>query len=245
MKGARMMVQYSTGVLRRSARGAALLCMPLFILLAACGSDGDDSGNGDVDGDATPTAAAQPTAGPTGPISGDGSEMRLTLKEGGTCEGNNCQVAPGGSFTIGVEVVRAPEAGYIQVSSSISFGSDLTYLMTEEATAEFTWPDVSESVALRAQPEEGVINHGGLTSIVPPFITSTYTGNVLELAFQCSENESTTDVQLLPEGDPVAGPFGALFLEPDTITQIRPAVSGLTIECVAGDTAMTGPSVGL
>ncbi|MEX0744031.1 MAG: DUF11 domain-containing protein, partial [Phycisphaeraceae bacterium] len=167
-----------------------------------------------------------------------GPEMKLAVTSGsvacpdGKPASHKC-VTGGNTFTLTVQVVTAPANGYIQFNSFVDFGTDITYVLPKPTAAtEIIWPDLSTSTALRGQPAPGQVNHGGLSGLLPPVATSTFVGNVISLVLQCSTDSTTTAIQLLPEGDPVAGPFGALFVEPDGVTQVTPKVSGVTVNCL-------------
>lgn len=56
------------------------------------------------------------TSDPAGPA------MRLTLVSGGSCTGSDCFVDAGSTFTLGVEVLRAPASGYVLMQTFIDFG---------------------------------------------------------------------------------------------------------------------------
>ncbi len=50
------------------------------------------------------------------------AEMALDVTSGGACAGGVCQVEPGSTFTLAVDVVTRPAAGYISVQTYIDFG---------------------------------------------------------------------------------------------------------------------------
>ncbi len=162
-----------------------------------------------------------------------GPEMALTVSEGGTCEGSTCTVEPGAAFTLSVEVLTAPAEGYILAQSYVVFGSDLTYKPTDLPLDEFSFPECSPaSIALRDQLDPESVLSGCITGILVRPV-STYTGNFLNYSMNCSAGDSSTLVQLLPEGDPIALTNGALFKDPGD-NPIIPKVSNITIVCGAG-----------
>ncbi|MCH8995034.1 MAG: hypothetical protein IH959_08740 [Chloroflexi bacterium] len=79
--------------------------------------------------------------------------------------------------------------------------------------------------------ELGLVTHSCLsgTSLTNPQ-PDTYTGRFITLAFDCSDSASTTEVALLPIGDPAVGGTGAGFVHSDGVTQF-PASDVLTITC--------------
>lgn len=178
--------------------------------------------------------AGEPPPPPPAP-----AEMALNLT-GGVCDDpdlpTTCTVPAGATFTLTVNAVHGPANGYAAMSTLIDYGSDLSYtpgLVTDEVV----WPDVHPDVAFRAQPGPGLVAHGGLTALVPPFPASTYEGAIVELQMTCSASNSQTTVDLLPYGDPEYAPHGALFVEPDGTTNVIPAVSGLDVACAASPPA--------
>lgn len=99
---------------------------------------------------------------------------------------------------------------------------------------EIVWPELEAATALRATTSiaPGVVSHGGLTGLLTQ-PKSNHVGDFLVLDFTCSASPSSTLVQLLPTGDPLAGTSGALFTEfGGTGSQITPKVNSITIECV-------------
>ena len=157
--------------------------------------------------------------------------MALTIK-GGDCDNPvrpaKCNVAAGSQFILSVEVLDAPDAGYVLVQTFIDYGLELTYKKGVLAD-EMVWPD--GVITLRNQAGPGLVAHGGLTGFFPPIPVSFFEGNVVELLMNCSEGPSSTDVVLLPEGDPVAGTSGTAFKDPDDIL-IVPNFGPLTINCI-------------
>ncbi|MCH8007940.1 MAG: DUF11 domain-containing protein [Chloroflexi bacterium] len=96
---------------------------------------------------------------------------------------------------------------------------------------EIVWPDLEPSLALRdltLAPATAL--HGGLSGLISP-PPSFFLGNLLLLDFNCSASSSSTLVQLLPEGDALAGTSGSLYTEPPS-TQVIPKVDTLTVKCV-------------
>ena len=163
-----------------------------------------------------------------------GPEMRLTIKEGGACDGETCRVELGAAFTLSVEIVAAPP-DYITINSFIVYGPDLIYKPTVSARDEFVWTECGPaSSPVRDQLEAGPnsVLHGGTSLLLPPYPLRGI-GNVIDLSMTCSTGESSTVVELLPHGDPVAGTKGTLFESFDGSTVV-PKVSNITVVCGGG-----------
>ncbi len=65
---------------------------------------------------------------------GGGPEMALTVVDGGFCNGSACYAAAGEDFTLGVEVVTAPAAGYAAIQTFVDYG------IFEPAASEDIYP---------------------------------------------------------------------------------------------------------
>ena len=199
------------GNLQRSsvAGWAVMLGVILLLTLAACSTD-DNPGEGN----------GAPDSG--------GSEMRLTAN-GCTAD---CTFANGEEFTLAVELVAIPAGGYISAQSFIDFGPDLIY-DAEAAAAidEIVLPDCDPAIAVSSQFSPTSIYHGCLTGLIPPLPVSTFVGNIVEIAFTCSSDSSTTEVRLLPENDPFAGTSGTTLVGTDISIHFVPQLTDLTIIC--------------
>ncbi|MCI0855492.1 MAG: hypothetical protein J4N98_02290 [Chloroflexi bacterium] len=209
-----------------------------------------------------PTATATPP--PTGtPASGPPSEMLLNIK-GGNCDDSDrptaCDVPTGEEFLLSVDAVVVPSSGYILAQTYVDFGENLTYKPSEAAVQEILWPDCQSITAVRHQLDatlpsspgslinsDEVVGHGCLTGLLQPIPPSHYSGNLVEFTLSCSDNVTSTNVQLLPYADDfttVASSSGALFVVPIG-SQIVPLVSNLTINCVdAAPAAVGGVALG-
>lgn len=148
-----------------------------------------------------------------------------------SCSDDVCTVDPGDTFTITVSADDIPDGGYVLIQSFIDYGANLTYNPTEDRAEELLWPDIgSEEVLVRAEIGPGLVNHGGLTGLIPPLPLSEYAGPVFEMSFTCTANVTTNDIRLLPAHDPVALTNGALFTIEDGV-EVIPKVNALTINC--------------
>ncbi len=162
-----------------------------------------------------------------------GPEMVLSITEPeGACIEGVCELPAGEPFTLAVEIVEGPAEGYILAQSFIDFGPVLTYEPGEEALDEFVWPDCRPETAVRGSLTERTYVHGCLTARIPPLPSSFYQGNLIELSMTCSEVPTTSQVRLLPYGDPLARTSGALFTAGPTLNVV-PKVTGLTVHCRA------------
>ena len=129
--------------------------------------------------------------------------MALAVKNGGTCADAACTVSTGQKFTLAVEIEVAPADGYILAQTWIDFGSQLTYNPALVRADEIVWPDCAAVVAFRdLELEQGTaVSHGCLTAFSPPLPASMHTGNFVELSFTCSDENSSSIIQLVPLGE--------------------------------------------
>ena len=169
-----------------------------------------------------------------------GGEMTLRLEgDGLDCDSadapTECQLDPGTSFTLAVDVVSFPDPGYIGIQTYIDYGQ-LVYTPTDQADPEIVWPD-GNGFQLRGQTCPTCVNHGATSAMVPPFPTSTFTGTVLELSMACSDEYSANDVTMLPTSNqPPAGTDGTLFVTPSNV-QLIPSLSPVSVTCGVAPTA--------
>ncbi len=162
----------------------------------------------------------------------EAARMSISVSGSGvSCSGDVCTVDPGSTFTASVAVVDAPDGGYVLIQTFIDYGTSLTYNRTEERADELLWPDVaSDQVVVRGEIGAGLVNHGGLTGLIPPLPVSDYEGPVFEISLTCTDSFSSTNLQLLAAGDDVAFTNGAMFTDGDSV-QITPKVNSITINC--------------
>ncbi len=179
-----------------------------------------------------------------------GPEMVLNVK-GGECDDpvrpTKCDVGFGSPFHIGVHALGIPANGYVLMQTFIDYGSDLVYKPAQPLLDEMLWPDRQDNTAIIFEPGPGLLYHGALTGIgveLSPFVQSTYVGKLVAVSMNCPDASTTTTVDLLPAGDPVAGTSGSLFVEYDTKVQFIPKVGSLTINCVVAPTPPPCPTGG-
>ena len=109
---------------------------------------------------------------------------------------------------------------------------DLVYTPAAQASDEIIWPDLSPGTTIQDEPGPGLLFLGGLTSITPPFTTSTFEGNVTSVQMTCPASPIQTTINLLPFDDSIALTDGSSFVEPDAVTIVVPKVGSLTIDCL-------------
>ncbi len=164
--------------------------------------------------------------------------MALTIK-GGNCNDpvrpTTCNVLAGSPFILSVDVLHAPRDGYILLQTFIDYGLNLTYKKADDAAEEMVWPH--DVIAVRSQYGPGLVGLGGLTGFTSPLPPSFFLGNVVELLMNCSSGATSTEVVLLPDGDPVAGTSGTVFRDVNNVP-IVPNVGPLTINCVAAGSGL-------
>lgn len=174
-----------------------------------------------------------------------GPEMVLNVV-GGSCDDlvrpTECDVALGAQFTLAVIALDIPTEGYVYAGTFIRFGPDLVYAPTAEPHDEVRWPDCLPGNLARFQgdatstdPFWGLQNvaHGCASSVDEDALPSYYVGTMTEILLVCTSVDSSSLVQLLPEGHPVASTLGAAFVGPNHQT-ITPKVSNVQINCGAG-----------
>lgn len=179
------------------------------------------------------TATPSPTATPV-------PEMILNIK-GGDCDDpvrpTSCKVDLGSTFTLSVDGIVVPPAGYILMQTFIDFGADLVYKSSETLAEEIIWPDCNGPGL--SQLSADTVSHGCLTGDSDPLPVSHYRGNLVELLFTCPTAASSSELQLLPFEGPVAATFGSLFVLPD-LTRVVPVLGGLTVNCIDAPPAVGG-----
>jgi hypothetical protein len=172
--------------------------------------------------------------------------MVLSVKSGESCADQACSVGTGRGFTLSVDIVTAPSEGYTGAQSWVNFGDDLVYKPAARQSDEIVWPDCEPGAAVRSLFSLESVNHGCVTGLISPLPSSSYTGNFVDLSFNCSSGPSSTLVRLLPLGVEPADTSGSGFITPSD-GQVAANVSDLTIDCVDGlptstPTALGGPT---
>ena len=166
------------------------------------------------------------------------AQMLLEVKPAAPCAGeihapppDEVCIALGAKFTLAVDIAIAPAGGYVLAQSDIDFGDHLIY-KSDSASNEIVWPDCA--IAVKGQLAPTHVNHGCLTGLLPnQQFNSNYTGNFVELSFNCSSGNTSTIVEILELGAPVAGTSGAQFK--DTANTITiPKVDTLIVNCGTG-----------
>ena len=163
------------------------------------------------------TALLVPIVGDTGSgtlADGTGPRMALSVASAGSecdapSEPTSCSVPAGSTFTLAVAVIEAPAEGYVGWQTDLFYDS-LIY-QPNAAEDEIVWPESALPLRFPAVPGgERLVSHGDVSATMPPFPTSSHTGNIVEVAFVCLPTTQSLTVALLPY-DPVQRPLGAGF----------------------------------
>ena len=138
-----------------------------------------------------------------------------------------------------VDLIYKPSAPFDSPNSTNEFG--VKNPDNNEGTPQPVtpyWPQLSVPLALRGIPgfpitqPPGTAQHSGLTGFIPPLPPSFHIGRLVLLEFNCSAEASSTLVQLLSHGDPLAGTSGAAFAASDVpAIQIPAKTNSITVEC--------------
>ena len=188
----------------------------------------------------------------------DGAAMSLRVDSsqtfdcaGGAVPGKVC-VPLGSVFDLIVVADAVPLTnGYILAQAYIAYGSNLEQKKTDGPLGPTTnstmiWPDGEAATFLTAQfPAVPATSVGALTQLLPPQPPSFYKGDLFSIELTCTTSQSSSSVDLLPSGDPVAGTSGGLFIEFGSGDQIIPAGTGLNINCNPGPKTPKPPSIDL
>jgi hypothetical protein len=159
-------------------------------------------------------------------------------------DGNaKCSIALGENMTLAVLATKPPAGGYVLAQAWINYGDLLSYVPAPVAADEVTWPDASFSIR---GIDSDAVDLGAITGLVTPLPVSFYVGAIFEFAFSCTSTPSSSNVELLPNGDPVARTRGALYTEASSNgPQIIPEVGALTVSCVdIGPSPVGGVALG-
>ncbi|MEX2158210.1 MAG: carboxypeptidase-like regulatory domain-containing protein [Dehalococcoidia bacterium] len=154
---------------------------------------------------------------------------------GGFCDSpttpTTCDVGAGNSFSLFVDLAKAPIGGYVSFQTEIDYDG-LTYHPGANAGAEILWPDSAFPLRSPASPTgtEGLINHASATT-PPTFPVSSYAGVLLELDLECTGTISTQTIELVPFE---ASNTNASGLKPSPSAAVIALSDSLTIECTTG-----------
>ena len=102
--------------------------------------------------------------------------------------------------------------------------------LVHKGDAQVVWPDCVSQFGSEDVPNHTVFV--GCENVQVRPVPSFYKGELLSIALTCTENASSSDIQLSPFGDLIARTKGAFFLELDTIQPIVPELTGITVDCV-------------
>ena len=133
----------------------------------------------------------------------DDSSGALSLSVEGpgvACQAGACVVSPGSSFTLTVEVVEAPDAGYIGLGTQIVY-QNLIYTPTEDKVDEMLInTDGYPGISVRSD-QAMLVNHGQTAGTPPDFAASHYTGPAIQIALTCTDDYSRNEVELVAYTD--------------------------------------------
>ncbi len=145
---------------------------------------------------------------------GTGPRMALSVTNAGSeCdapgEPTSCSVPGGSTFTLAVAVIEAPAGGYVGWQTELFYDS-LIY-QPDAVGDEIVWPESALPLRFPAVPSgERLVSHGDVSATMPPFVTSNYTGSIVEVAFVCLPTAPSLTVALLPY-DALERPLGTGF----------------------------------
>ena len=138
-------------------------------------------------------------------------------------EPTECNVGLGAAFTLSLEVLDPPAAGYIAVQTQLYLdGLPWTPASAEE---ENVWPDNQLPVRSPQEPVSGTVavSHGGLTGLTEPFPLSNYQGSVVELRASCSTSPQTFDPAIIAH-NPAVAPIGTTLSLQDSSLVPAPTI---------------------
>ena len=124
--------------------------------------------------------------------------MKLVLSPGsGPCDDpdspTSCTVPAGSQFGLSIILEGVPAEGYVAFATQLYFGG-LPYHPTDSVEAEVTWPDGVLPLRFDGGPS---VAHGSLSSLIPPFPTSSYEGQLVELSMSCPSQAETFELALI------------------------------------------------
>lgn len=175
----------------------------------------------------------------------DGAAMSLRVDAsqtqdcpGGPQQGKVC-VMLGDKFDVIVVAGAIPLTnGYTLAQAWIDYDSQG---LVHKKNSQFIWPDCEAAMFL---PLQDTPNNGASASCQTGLLTpppSFYKGDLLSFSLTCTATQSSSQINLLPYGDPVAGMDGARFAEGGTGASIVPSVTGIQVNCVASPTPTCPP----
>jgi len=177
-----------------------------------------------------------PTPTPKPPTATATPPVTPTATPTATPKPPKCFVPFGGTFILSVAVNSWPPdpdgtgplgEGYIALQTDVDWtGTSLT-LKKRANSAEVVWPDRGNLVTTNNLVSSTRIQHGDLSAGAGSTL-STFKGNVVELAFNCSSGASFNDITLVPF-DPLTGGGGAALF--DAAGTMHPASDTFTVNC--------------
>jgi len=141
------------------------------------------------------------------PVRGVGAQddssgaLSLSVEGAGVaCQAGACVANPGSAFTLTVEVVEAPDAGYIGLGTQIVY-QNLIYTPTEDKEDEMLInTDGYPGISVRSE-QATLVNHGQTAGTPPDFAASHYTGSAVQMALTCTDGYTRNEVELVAYTD--------------------------------------------
>ena len=176
----------------------------------------------------TPTITPTPTP-PETAISLRVNVSQQTSCPGGPQPGQVC-VPIGDKFDVIAVADAIPASGYILAQAFIAY--DNQGLVNKNAGVAL-WPDCAAPTFLTTDDvANNAASAGCLTGIVPPFPVSLHLGDLFSFSLTCTNVPNSSDIQLLPSSDPIVGPKGTVFIDPDNLV-VDAALTGISVNCVS------------
>ena len=180
----------------------------------------------------TSTPTVTPTLPPDSAMSLRVDAAQTQDCPGGPQQGKVC-VTLGQKFDVIVVADEIPLVGYFRAQAWIDYDSQG---LVHKKNTQVLWVDCDVAGFLRTQdiPNNGAAA-GCQTALLPPGPASFRKGDLFSFSLTCTSTQSSSQINLLPYGDPVAGTSGAVFIEPDGTPHI-PSFTGILVNCVSSPT---------
>ena len=164
----------------------------------------------------------------------DTAQVVLTVKDGVACTTGTADfcVFPSATFTLSVDITKAPALGYWELQTEIDYGS-LIYKPTALAGDEIVWPDSARPLRSPAFPTglEGLVNHSDSVPIGSINRWSNFEGNILELTMNCTADDSTGNVITLVPRDGSNTDGSVLIQLTEGPPILTPLSDTITVDC--------------
>ena len=189
----------------------------------------------------TPTDTPTPTPTPLAPAA-----MPLTVPGHDVCDDPDqpsvCYFPTGTTFTVSADLLFPPAVGYTHLQAWLDYDNQG---LIDKQNTQATWPDCNQQSYLSiADVANNGAQGGCLTGFIPPQPPSFHEGSVFTFELTYTGSPTTSTLNLLYSGDPIAGTSGTIGHDING-GHIFPVLSPLTIECIdpgPGDTDGDGCS---